>query len=934
MSNNKPTYQELETLNTELKQSKDRFSLLLKASEDMVTIHKPNGKYLYYNGPTCYAIKPEDIVGKMPSDLFSTDVSNAIMNTFEKVKKTGKSETIEVLLDWLGEKKWFSKYIYPIKNTTGEVIEMVKVCRDINKRKVAEQEIEIQNKALIESKKELDTQNEKLFELNNTLNQAQKLSHVGNWHWDMAADTAEWSEEMYNIYGVTKDNFYPSNENVTKTILPEDLHKVEQGIGALMNDENFIPFEFRIKRPSGEIRTLYIIALERKTHDSIFGVTKDITERKQIEEKNLLLKENFKELFENATISIWNEDLTLVFEQIDELRKLNIPNFKVYLENNPDVLFSLRQNVKVNNVNNATLNLFKAKSKQDFFKNIHTTFGDGAEKVFVNLLESIWNNDKNFESEVNYKTLDGEEFTALFSVPIPQTKLKQKTVPISIQSIQKIKDAKSVIKESLFKLNQAQKLSHVGNWERNLVTGTAEWSDEMYNIFGQNKVSFNPTRENVNKVVLPEDLYKVEHAFSSLMNDEEFIPFEIRIKRPSGEIKNIHIVALEKKSQDRIFGVTKDITKQKQFEEVQIKNQRLKAIGEMSSSIAHDFNNSLQQMMGNLEIIKNQNDLSDTTLERLNSISSIIDNVAGRVSALQNFGDTTHDNKNTKLIDFNNLIEENLKESRPLWKDSMEKEGLKVTVTSDFQEIPKIRCVKGELKSAIYNLIKNSIEAMPKGGELIIKTGTTDTTVFATFTDTGIGMDEDTKLKIFQPFYSTKGFKLGRGLGMSGVYSTIKKHKGDITVKYSEINKGTTIEIVFPIAEPKAEVVEVAKKLEPKNKVPYKILWVDDDTMITETASELIELIGHNCSTENSGKNALEFLNENTCDIVFTDIGMPNMNGWELANAIRSKYGNNIKIVVVSGWAVEDTLKEAHAIDFVLQKPFTFKDLEHIFSAE
>jgi CheY-like chemotaxis protein len=104
--------------------------------------------------------------------------------------------------------------------------------------------------------------------------------------------------------------------------------------------------------------------------------------------------------------------------------------------------------------------------------------------------------------------------------------------------------------------------------------------------------------------------------------------------------------------------------------------------------------------------------------------------------------------------------------------------------------------------------------------------------------------------------------------------------------------------------------------------------------MITETASELIELIGHNCSTENSGKNALEFLNENTCDIVFTDIGMPNMNGWELANAIRSKYGNNIKIVVVSGWAVEDTLKEAHAIDFVLQKPFTFKDLEHIFSAE
>lgn len=651
MSNHTPTYQELENLTNKLKQNEDRFSLLLKASEDMVTIHKPNGEYIYYNGPTCYAIQSEDIVGKMPKDLFNSEVSNTIMNTFNKVKTTGKSETIEVLLDWLGEKKWFSEYIYPITNTNGEVIELVKVCRDINKRKVAEQEIENQNKALIESKKELDLQNEKLYQLNNTLNQAQKLSHVGSWHWNMATDTAEWSDEMYNIYGVTKDNFYPSNENVAKTIFPEDFYKIEQGIEALMNGQTFTPFDFRIKRPSGEIRVLYILALERKTQSSIFGVTKDITERKQ-------------------------------------------------------------------------------------------------------------------------------------------------------------------------------------------------------------------------------------------------------------------------------------------FEEIQIKNQRLKAIGEMSSSIAHDFNNSLQQMMGHLEIIKNQNELPLPSAERLNSIKSIINNVADRVSALQNFGDTVHDNKNTKRIDFNALIQDSLNESRPLWKDSVEKNGFSVIVTTDFDPIPKISCVTGELKSAIYNLIKNSVEAMPKGGKLSIKTGTVNDSVFATFTDTGIGMSEETKLKIFQPFYSTKGFKLGRGLGMSGVYSTIKKHKGDITIKYSELNKGTTIEMVFPIPEStNKKAVENVKKVLPKSKEHFDILWVDDDTMITESAAELVELVGHKCSISNSGKDALDYLNENTCDIVFTDIGMPEMNGWELADAIRSKFGDKIKIAIVSGWAVEDKLKEEHKIDFVLQKPFTFKALEEIFSA-
>lgn len=121
-----------------------------------------------------------------------------------------------------------------------------------------------------------------------------------------------------------------------------------------------------------------------------------------------------------------------------------------------------------------------------------------------------------------------------------------------------------------------------------------------------------------------------------------------------------------------------------------------------------------------------QNDLPENALVNLNSIGSIIVDVAGRVSALQKFGDTKHDDKNAELIDFNMLIKESLIESRPHWKDGMEKEGLKVTVRTAFEDIPKIKCHSGELKSAIYNLIKNSIEAMPEGGGLSIKTTTED----------------------------------------------------------------------------------------------------------------------------------------------------------------------------------------------------------------
>jgi PAS domain S-box-containing protein len=411
----------MDSIKNKLNQIENRFNLLLKASEDMITTHSINGEYLYYHGPASYAITPEDVVGKMPSDLFDQNVADSLVHAFKRVVKTGQSEEIEVLLDWLGEKKWFSEYIYPVKNDSGKVIELVKVCKDIHKRKIAEQEIENQNKLLTQQKKELDLQNEKLYELNSALHQTQKLSHIGNWHWNIALDKAEWSDEMYNIYGVSKDSFYPSNKNVIKTVISEDLNKVDQGINSLINNNKFAPFEFRIKRPSGEIRNLHIIALEQKSNGIIFGVTKDITDQKRIEIKNSLLEKEYQQIFDNAAISIWNEDFTSAFEKIDKLRKLDISNITTYLDQNPEVTFSLLESINVRGVNKATLNLFKAKSNREFLNNIHATFGKGAQKVFRKLMESIWNYEKTFESEVSYKTLNGDEFTALISVPIPQT---------------------------------------------------------------------------------------------------------------------------------------------------------------------------------------------------------------------------------------------------------------------------------------------------------------------------------------------------------------------------------------------------------------------------------------------------------------------------------------------------------------------------------
>jgi len=1026
--------------------------------------------------------------------------------------------------------------------------------------------------------------------------------------------------------------------------------------------------------------------------------------------------QDFASLFNNAPISIWNEDFTQVYEELKELRKLDIPNIKLFLHENPTVLASLFSKLKITSVNTATLSLFEAESSQNFLSNVQRTFGEGADKISTDLITAIWNNEKSFTAEVNYKTLKGENFAALFSVPIPQTKAERQTVPVTIQSIQKLKEAELAKKESLLKLEQAQKIGKIGSWEWNWETDKAVWSDEMYRIYGVEKSHFEPTSENVANAILKEDKHKMEHAIARLFQGEVVESFKFRIQRRNNEIRVLSIIALEitegtifgvtqditdrekieqslkeaqrlakvgswlynpetkkvewsnemfhiwgldanggapeyetllhlihpddaelwntsvskatneavpydiehriclpsgeekivrgicqpvlgvngevvglagsgqditeQKRLDRLLieakekaekskdylnniinnigdpvfvkddefkmvlvnnsfcrllgfpkhkligrtmaenlpaeqmegflkidsqvlsdgvenlneevinnangdklsiitkksryideqnkrfiigtirditesksiqkeldrqneklnnlnnalnkaqrlakvgswsfdtsnqksewsnemfliwdfdlselapdyktiikkihkedlelfnasveeavnngipydiehkiylsngevkvvraicqpvlnkdgkviglvGTSQDITAEKQFEQVQVKNQRLKAIGEMSSSIAHDFNNALQEMMGNLEIVKLQKDLSVDTLERLNNIKSIINDVAGRVGALQKFGDTKSCTVHTDSLDFNELIEESLEQSRPPWKDNPEKEGITIDITTEFEQIPKISCNKGELKSAIYNLIKNSIEAMPEGGSLTIQTGTKEEHVYARFLDTGLGMDEEAKLKIFEPFFSTKGFKPGRGLGMSGVYTIVQKHGGDAVVQRSELNKGTTIEISFPISH--LDKINVSHKKDTDIFKEYRVLWVDDEVLITKASKLLVESLGHTCDGVSSGHKALEHLSQNSCDIVFTDIGMPKMNGWELIDAIREKFGYTIKIVAVTGWDLEGKSKEEFKIDFLLQKPFTLEKLKTAF---
>jgi PAS domain S-box-containing protein len=290
--NEKPTYEDLEKqillLKLENNQSRllDHYNMLLKASEDMITIHDPNGKYLYCNSPTGHAISSEDIVGKIPHDLFEKKIVDELMEAFNKVKKTGKSVSIEVYLDWLGQKKWFSEYIYPFKNEDGEVVEIVKVRRDINQRKITEQEVEKKNKTLLESERSYRNVVETSSDLISVIDSKGEIVFINH--------------ASKQFYGLPPEECLGAA--VFDFIHPDDIEDTKARFTAWEHSKiNSFHFENRQINISGEIiETEWKVNIQRKENKitKITSIIRDITKQNNTQ-KELIKVHTEREHFLN-----------------------------------------------------------------------------------------------------------------------------------------------------------------------------------------------------------------------------------------------------------------------------------------------------------------------------------------------------------------------------------------------------------------------------------------------------------------------------------------------------------------------------------------------------------------------------------------------------------------------------------------------------------
>jgi len=378
---------------------------------------------------------------------------------------------------------------------------------------------------------------------------------------------------------------------------------------------------------------------------------------------------------------------------------------------------------------------------------------------------------------------------------------------------------------------------------------------------------------------------------------------------------------------DFIIIVSVDINDRKMMEEALIQSEKLKSLGTITAGISHEFNNILNIISGNVQLLQMDYKDHSKLMDSFNIIRKSIDNGASITDRMREFTHGSIDTKDFVPTDINKLLTQSVEFTMPRWKSMAQATGVNYNMDMEgIKNIPSIMCNPTEIGDVFINLINNALDAMPDGGSISFRTWSKDDTVFASITDTGSGMSEDVQKCVFDPFFTTRRPE-GTGLGMSTSYSRMVRHGGKIEVD-SEEGKGSTFTLQFPTTIETASPITTPKpKQETKDK-KLIILVVDDEEEICNMLVDFLSRFGHTVQAVNGGAEAIELTKRENFDIVLCDIAMPDVFGYDVIKAL-NKLKKRPKIGIITGWGgkLKPLDDEEFKADFIIKKTFQLSEL-------
>jgi signal transduction histidine kinase/ActR/RegA family two-component response regulator len=381
----------------------------------------------------------------------------------------------------------------------------------------------------------------------------------------------------------------------------------------------------------------------------------------------------------------------------------------------------------------------------------------------------------------------------------------------------------------------------------------------------------------------------------------------------------------------------------RQTQKAVMQQERLLALGQMASGIAHDINNAISPVSLYTEsLLEKEPGLSPGARSQLETIQRAIDDVAQTVARMREFYRQREPQMTLLPVDMNAIVQQVVDLTRARWSDMAQQRGIAIETRTELApDLPSVMGADNEIREALTNLIFNAVDAMPNGGPLILRTRVAQEQglpsqespvrgfVRVEVIDAGTGMDEDTRRRCLEPFFTTKGER-GTGLGLAMVYGTMQRHSADFEIE-SALGKGTTVRLSFAI--PTTPVVGAAVSAIASAVPPLRILIVDDDPLVLKSLRDILEADGHDVTTADGGRAGIDaFLaakaQGNPFPVVITDLGMPYVDGRKVSNAVKTAAPQTI-LLLLTGWGqrlVADGDVPPH-VDRVLSKPPKLREL-------
>jgi len=443
-------------------------------------------------------------------------------------------------------------------------------------------------------------------------------------------------------------------------------------------------------------------------------------------------------------------------------------------------------------------------------------------------------------------------------------------------------------------------------------------------------------------LVLEEVRYKSELVMAEIAHiKSEKEALQTKVLSAEEECRNLY-------DQVRLTeGTQKAYEELRRTQQVVVQQERLRALGQMASGIAHDVNNALSPVIAYSELLLSMlPDLPEMSRRHLKTIGQAGMDISRIVARMREFYRRRSDTEQLSKVNINQVVEEVIELTRPRWRDLAQRDGINIEIQRDLgSDLPRLLSDPSDLREALINLVFNSVDALPQGGVITISSRMVapkqapdsppkEQSLQIEVRDNGVGMDDRTRQRCLEPFFSTKAKRGGTGLGLAMVYGMMQRHDGTIEIE-SAPNKGTTVQLTFPMRESAAKAVVTAPKpLEQKRSL--KILCIDDEPQLQQLLSECLAIYDHKVSTASGGRQGIEMFRaaartNEPFQTVITDLGMPDVDGNQVVRAIKAD-SPDTPVIMITGWGtmMKEEGEEVPQVDALVGKPPSIPKLNEL----